>query len=450
MKIIIFGDNITASTIAQSLVSDAHEITLVGQDTHKVKLLADTPHIQTVCGSYRLVDTYETAECHLANMLIVMTQHLETDMLITLMASSLYAIPKIITSLPPDLYEHRDNLMPTDKVTGSEHIWINTEQLAVDYLDNLTKHPGCQEIVILPQKQCIARIKITSQDANAHFKEMCHNNKIMNNIAIIRNHQVLEKKRTKTNDQIVFSCPLSKLDTLLPKINRSKRVENIMIAGLTTTSQALTKTLEANKSLKMIEKNTKKAKEFAQENANITVLEGDINDHALMLAEKIESTDAFLALSDDDEDNLVAALQAKRHGVSIVAALINRSEITPIIEDHDIHSIEPQKVLIDHIFQIIHRDLVLKKHTLHESAGIILTCLIPPQCDQYTLQKLSFPTSTLPCFLYRKKQYITVKHNTRLHSGDHLTLFTPENESVHQILKNLQQPSSLLDLFGLG
>ena len=453
MNIIIFGDNITATTIAQSLISDAHEITLVGQKKKHIKHIEDTLNIQTVCGNYSNIETYEAAECHLADMVIVMTQHIEIDLMITLITTSLYLTPKVITPLPQALYEHRDQLMPSSKISKTEHIWINTEKLAADYLSNLTTHPGCQEILILAKKHCIARVKITQNDVaitKNSLKEICEEKRNIADIAIIRDHQILAQNKAKTNDQIIFSCPLSKLDALLRKINRTESAKNIIIAGLTPISQALTTSLMAKKSVKIIEKNITKAKDFAQENENITILEGDINDHSLMIEENIDNTDAFLALSDDDEDNLVAALQAKRHGVPIVAALVNRTEITPIIEDHAIHSVEPQKILIDHIFQIIHEDLVFKQHTLHENAGIVLTCIIPAQCNQFTLQKLALPTCVHPCLLYRQNDYIPLKSKTLLHTEDHLTLLIPEKETLHKVLQRLKQPTSLLDLFSLG
>ena len=453
MNIIIFGDSITASNIAQSLISDTHEITLVGQNQSHIKHIEDTLNIQTVCGSYSAIETYEAAECHLADMVIVMTQNIELDLMITLITTSLYATPKVISTLPQALYEHKDKLLPMKKSIPSEHIWINTEKLAADYLSNLTNHPGCQEILILEKKHCIARVKITQKDntcTRKSLKAMSDTQNDVSDIATIRDHKVLAQHKAKINDQIIFSCPLTKLDTLLSKINRTKSANNIIIAGLTPISQALTTSLMTKKSVKIIEKNISKARNFAQENENITILEGDINDHALMIAENIDHTDAFLALSDDDEDNLVAALQAKRHGVPIVAALVNRTEITPIIEDHAIHSIEPQKILTDHIFQIIHEDLIFKQHTLHENAGIVLTCIIPAQCNQLTLQKLALPTCVIPCLLYRQEDYVALKNNTQLHTGDHLTLLIPEKDTIHKVLQRLKQPTSLLDLFSLG
>src|SRR5690606_19960915 len=97
----------------------------------------------------------------------------------------------------------------------------------------------------------------------------------------------------------------------------------------------LARTLEFNYQVKILEHHPARAEWLAKELDNTTVLLGDAGDKELLLDENVEAMDVFCAVTNDDEVNIMSALQAKRLGVRKVMALITRTAYVELIEGSD-------------------------------------------------------------------------------------------------------------------
>jgi trk system potassium uptake protein TrkA len=451
MKIIIAGDNLTAYSITSSLAQEQHDITLIGSDKSRLKHIEEVLDIQTVQGPYTEIETLDAAECDHADILIAATEIPETDILISLLASNLYQVPLTIAMLQESLYEQRHHLLKDSALTTS-HIWINPSELVANSIIDLIQHPNCKDIFTIQNDYRILRLtwkngQEAELDTEKLRKKLPDDSQI---ITVIRQKSPItniDNTTLKTGDQLIIGCPKSSTEHVLNHFSTPMPIKSIMLAGISEISQQLAKRLPSSTHVKIIDNNLDKATTFARESDNITVLHGDINDTDLLVTEKIDRTDAFLALSNDDEDNLVAALQAKRHQVPFIASLVHRSEIAPIINENHIHSIEPQKMLSNFIFQIIHRDIVNEKHAFHEDMGEIICITIPKHFDGHTLAKIAVPHGGRFFYAKRANDRMDPHPKLKLKQGDILALYLAQARDVAAVTEQLNRPSpSFFDL----
>lgn len=443
MKIIIAGDNLTAYSIASSLAREPHDITLIGNNQDRLKTIEESLDIQTVLGSYTAIDTLEVAECDHADILIAATEVPEVDILISLLASNFYQIPLTISILQATLYEYRQHLLP-DTDGSTRHLWINPAKLIAQSIIDLLSHPNCRDFTTIHTDYHVIRCPVTDLEALPQQKVSCLQEQLPETaslITVIRNSKTLDLSHDPTlliKDHVIIACHQSDTNSIIDTLNKPRKVQSIIMAGISEINQCLIEKLPAQIQVKIIENDLEKATSFAKSTDNITVLHGDINDTDLLITEKIDNTDAFLTLSSDDEDNLVAALQAKRHQVPWIASLVHREEIAPIINEQDILSIEPQQMLTNFIFQTIHNDLITERHTLRDQMGEILCIRVPAHLHMTPVKNLNLPEDAKVFYLFRDNKLVPYQPTFKMKTGDVLAVYLFKGEDSTQVTQQLQ------------
>ena len=149
-----------------------------------------------------------------------------------------------------------------------------------------------------------------------------------------------------------------------------KPVERIMIAGGGNIGLRLAKTLEKRYEIKIIEGRKERAEMIANELDNTLVLLGDATDEELLEQENIAEMDLFLAVTNDDEDNIMSGSLAKRLGSKRVVALINRRAYAEMIEGGPIDiGISPAQVSIGALLAHVRQGDVAEVHSLRRGAA---------------------------------------------------------------------------------
>ena len=447
MKIIIAGDNLTAYAIASALNSNQYDITLIGNNAGNIKHIEETIDIQTVFGDYKSIETLEEAECQNADIIIAATQIPEIDILISLLATNFFQTPLTITILQGSLYDHRKHILQNSN-EHCQHLWVNPTNLVTNHISNLIEYPSCQELISVYLDLCVIRIQVEKHHITHQKKahEIYKLTESINLISVIRKGIPLDKDETlQTGDQLIIACSKKNLDQTLTLLTEKKQIKRIIIAGLSAISKALIKKLPNRYHIKIIESNIEKAETFAQTDSNVTILEGDINDEELLITEKIDQTDAFFSLSNDDEDNLVSALQAKRHGVCQIASLVHKPEIGPIIEENQIHCIDPHNLIIDQIITHVHQELIITKRTLHKNTGEIICIQIPKNMNNITIKHLKLPKHAKILELFRNNKSENRNLSSKLKTNDTLAIYFHKTRDLSEFIRQTKPKRSLLD-----
>ena len=171
------------------------------------------------------------------------------------------------------------------------------------------------------------------------------------------------------------------------------------------------------------------------------MLNGDVCDRDLLSNENVEDTDVFCALTNDDEVNIIASLQAKRMGAKNVMTLITRTAYVDLIEGGQINiAISPQLATIGSILKCIRRGDVMNVYSLRRGAAEAIE--IKAHGDRKnskvvgrTIGKIKFPEGSLIGGVIREEKFLIPDENMVIESEDHVIIFVSKKQHLKDVEK---------------
>lgn len=332
MKIIILGAGQVGANLAESLVAENNDITVVDLDTTRLSLLQDRFDLRAVYGHAAHPSILKMAGAGDADMLVAVTQSDETNLVACRLAGTLFNVPTRIARIrSADFLETEEGFLAEH--FGVDHV-ISPEQEVTETLRRLIEHPEALQVLDFADGR-VRLVAVRSyhggplvghelQDIRRHMPDIdCR-------VAAIyrRDHGIVPRGITviEPGDEVFFIARRADIPTVMRELRRMERpVKRVMIAGGGNIGRRLAARLERSYDVKLIDHNKATTKFLAEQLHRTLVLTGDATDEELLEQENIESMDVFCALTNDDEDNIMSALLAKRMGAHRVIALINRS-----------------------------------------------------------------------------------------------------------------------------
>jgi trk system potassium uptake protein TrkA len=177
----------------------------------------------------------------------------------------------------------------------------------------------------------------------------------------------------------------------------------------------------------IIEPDRQHAEDLAVALSHITVLHGDATDLGLLEEEEIHRYDLFAAVSDNDEENLMAGLLAKRLGVERVVSIVQRPDYMPIYQNLGIDVVlSPRIVASEHILQYFHQAGLQSVTPLEGGKAELLEFIISADCANMNLpvRKMNIPRGALMCAILRGERTIVPSGDDTIEAGDHVILLT--------------------------
>src|SRR5512135_1128389 len=154
--------------------------------------------------------------------------------------------------------------------------------------------------------------------------------------ALYRNKQSIEPDGDTVinpGDEVFFIAATQDIRTVMKEMQRLEDpAKRIVIAGGGNIGFRLAQTLEGENSVKVIERDSKRARKISERLRNAIVLVGDAADEELLVEENIDSVDVFCALTNSEEANILSAMLAKRLGARRVMALVSRPAYAELTE----------------------------------------------------------------------------------------------------------------------
>jgi trk system potassium uptake protein TrkA len=229
-----------------------------------------------------------------------------------------------------------------------------------------------------------------------------------------------------------------------------------MVAGGGKVGLRLARQIQLDVRLKVIEANRPRCEYLAtQLHDDVMVLHGDSTDEELMAHENVQDMDLFIALTSDDEDNILACLLAKRMGARRVIALINRRAYADLVQGTTIDiAISPSHAVIGELLAYVRRGDVEAVHSLRRGAAEALEAIV--RGDSKTcrmagrrIEDVGLPNGAQVGAIVRglhgpdgsplgeaaQPQVLIAHHDTVVQPGDHVILFVPRKSMVRQVEK---------------
>ena len=331
MKITVVGCGKIGCTVINALLSEGHEIVAIDNDPDVISDITNIYDVMTVCGSG--TDSDVLLEAGNANLLIAVTGSDEFNMLTCFIAKRLGIKHTIARIRKP---EYNDKSLSFLKKELGLSMAINPERLVSREMFNILKLPSA------------IKVEEFSRGNFEMVELILKENSPLDGVSLID----LKKKHpdnflvcaVQRGDKIGITSSSVEIQRLLRKLGiLQKQARDVMILGATRTSYYLSKLLlAAGNSVKIIDADRERCKEFSDSLPGAVIINGDPARQELLLEEGIGNVDAVVALTGMDEENILLSYFAAMQNVPKVIAKVNRNEFLPTAERLGIDSVASQ------------------------------------------------------------------------------------------------------------
>lgn len=452
MRILVLGGGQVGANVAENLAAiDQNDVTVVDVDEEALKKMSEKLDILTIVGNAASPRIMEMAGADDSDLLLALTRDDETNLVACQLASRLFNIPNRIARVRQSDYLEHGERPALDFFDVQESIC--PEQLVTHQLHQLFEYPGslqvldfadgkAQLVVVRAQLagllvgKPLSQIRTDLPDADCRVCAIYRNDKLI----IPEGSTVIIE-----GDEVFFLAAREHIQLMLRELRSTEKVaRRVMIAGGGNIGFRISKILEDHFDVKLLE-NRKTRAEWLSENLDSTlVLYGSATDESLLQQENIDEIDIFCSLTNDDENNVMSALLAKRYGAKRVMALVNRTSYVDLLEGNKIDIvISPHLTTIGSILTYIRRGDVMAVHPLRRGAAEAIEVIIHGDKNTSKLVGRTIGAVELPHGVYisalvRQDEVIMAHHNVEINEGDHVIFFVARRHLVKDVEKLIQ------------
>ncbi len=372
MNIIICGAGRVGFTIAKLLTEQNHSVTVIDQSSDDIQKINDSLDVKAIVGKATSPIILENANSKDADMIIAVTRNDEINMMICQIAYSLFKIPKKIARIRSQDYlnpkfsklYNKENL-PIDVIISPEVEIAKSIQRKLEApgaLDNVPfAENKIQLLEIFIEDTCpIAEIKLN--ELTKKFPKLN-----ANIFGVIRDSKFIFLKKNdvmKKNDKAYVVINSSQMKETLSAFGHDEKISNkILIIGGGNIGLNLAKNIELTfeeARLKIIEKDKARAEFIANELNNTIVINGNGLDEDILAEVNLEDVETVIALTNDDEDNLMASVLVEKFSKNKrTMALINKPNYSLLQSSLKIDDlIDPRMTTVSSILKHVHKGTI--------------------------------------------------------------------------------------------
>lgn len=451
MRILILGAGVTGASVAEALASEENDIVVVDFRDDLLEALKERFDIATVTGNAAHPSVLEQAGISTMDMVIAVTDRDETNMLACLIINALYSKPKTIARVRAIDYLKHPSLFSPNGIPVD--IVISPEQIVMNSIRNLIEFPGVLQVtefanglVRLFSVKVVANGDLTGKKIKT-LKERLVSGKTRV-VAIFRHGETLcvnGEATIETDDEVFFVAPRKEVRRVLEELGKLEApIKRIIIAGGGHIGKRLALALEDNHQVKIIEKDSRRAKKIANDLDKTVVLLGDCAEEKLLLDESIEDTDLFCAITDNDGVNIISASLAKSLGARKTICLLNHNSYLKLLAGTNIDvAILPNQETLGSILKHVRKGDVAQVSSLCGGTAEAIEAVAHHNGrDDSVVGKrvdsIKFPDGIVIGALIRDGEVIAIHHDTVFKEDDHVIMFAMNKKLIHYIEKSFQ------------
>jgi trk system potassium uptake protein TrkA len=447
MKVIICGAGQVGFGIARQLAAEDNHVTVVDQSAELIGLISERLDVQGVIGHGSQPDVLERAGARDADMIIAVTYFDEVNMMASQVAHSIFSVPLKIARVRAQSYLNpiwsdlfsRDH-MPIDVVISPEL------EVASSILRRLDV-PGAFETADFAGRRV--------QLVGIHLDEDCP---IVNTqlkqltelfpdlsalvVGISRHENIFVPKPTDqmlVGDDIYLIVEGSHVERALDIFGHEEReARRVVILGGGNIGLYLAKQLEASGAkinLKIIELDKERAEKIADQLDRTVVLHGDGLDQDLMREAGIKSAETIIALTNQDQVNILACVLAKKEGCQRALCLVNEASYTTLSESLGIDAfIDPKAKTVSTILRHVRRGRIRDLYSIANGAAEVIEAeaLETSPLVGKPLKEAELPDGMIIGAIVRGEEVIIPRGSTQVETNDRVILFA-QKDVVHKV-----------------
>ncbi len=440
MKILIAGGGQVAQLIARRLTQEGNEITIVERDAERCAQLEEALDAKVVRGDAASISTLRRAGIADTEMLIAVTTSDEANVLACMVAQAEANVKFKVARMRTHEVDHWRRII--EQVGLQIDLVIHPESETSERIMRVIGLPGVSDIVDFAGGD----VKLFGMNVE---EGSWFNGKTLEELdaagppkdsliaLIFRGQQVIIPHGAEVlspGDHIYVMGTRKNLDDVLQfmGVERQESVSRVFIVGGKQLGIGIAEALEKEGvQVKLFERDTRRCEKISTILTRTIVIHGDGTDQGILEDENVEGVDAFLAMTTDDEANIIACMLARRLGAKKVVALINRLNYLPMVQRLGINtSVSPRLAAVDRALQFVRKGHVLSVTTFGAEEAEAIE-LIAGEGSKYVGKKLKdmrFPREAIVGAIARPDGEVVVpRGEASIKAGDRVIFFTIES-----------------------
>ncbi len=443
MRILVVGDGKVGHTIAEHLAREGHDVVIVDRSEEVLKHSEDTLDVLCVRGNGANASTLVEAGADKTDIIIAATAGDETNMLCCLMAKRLGAKYAIARIRDP---EYNQSLTMLQRELGID-MAVNPERATALEISRLLRFPFASNIESFAKGR-VEMVEFRAQETDAvvgvPLHQIAHKLRGIPQVlyaAVERGGEVIIPNGNfviEPGDRVYVTADMVSITNFFQFLGKkSLRIKNVMLLGGGRISYYLAKMIvPMGVHVSMTEINEQKALHLSEALPEVNVIYGDGTDQDLLEQEGLKQMDAFVALCDRDEENLMTGLFAVRQGVPKVVVKNNRVAYSDIISAMGLDSIvSPKAITCQNILRYVRareNATGTKVERLYKLVGGKAEAIefIARAGDPYIgvpLKNLTMRPGTLVGVIVRKGHVVVPFGNDHIEGGDSVVIIACES-----------------------
>jgi trk system potassium uptake protein TrkA len=443
MKFIICGAGNVGTNIARYLASEDADVTVIDKNAELVERIASTLDVKAIEGFASHPDVLARAGAEDADMIIAVTYADEVNMVACQVAHTLFNVPRTIarirsqTYLNPlyaDLFSNKG--MPIDVIISPEievaravrrRLEIPGAQEAIPLADGLVRLIGvyCDEncpIIDTPLRQ-LTRL----------FPDLQ-----IEVVLIMRNDRPIVPGADdvmKVGDEVYFVCAAEHTRRAMSSFGHDETdARRVVVLGGGNIGMFLAKQLEKDHpevSVSIIEFDPERAESLAQDLRRAVVLQGDCLDTELLDEANVGASETVIAVTNDDETNILASLLAKRAGSKRAITLVNKTSYASLVTTLGVDAVvNPRAITVSTILQHIRRGRIRSVHSLRAGLAEIIEgeALDTSSIIKQPLRDVKFPAGVIVGAIVRGNSVIMPRPETVILPKDRVIVLAVQSQ----------------------
>lgn len=449
MNIIVCGAGEVGFTIARHLAMENNAVTVVDRSPELVRRVNDTLDAQGVVGHGAHPDTLKRAGAEDADMIIAVTYTDEINMVACQVAHSLFDVPTKIARI-----RHQSYLQPTwANLFSRDHlpidVIISPEVEVARAVARRLEVPGAFEMIPLVEDKVRllgVRCEENCPVVNTPIKQLTQLFPDLNMVVVgvVRNERAVRLGGTTelmVGDDVYFVAETDEVPRCMAAFGHEEPdARRMLICGGGNIALLLAQTIERDYAwvnAKIIERDPDRAALVASLLDRTVVLQGDVLDPEILEEADVDSTDTVVAVTNDDEANILSAMLAKRYGAKRAISLLNKGIYGPLIATLGLDVVvSPRNITVSTILQHVRRGRIHSVHTLREGFGELIEAeaLETSGLVSTPLRDTDLPDGVMIGAIVRAGRVISPRGNTVIQAGDRVVLFADPG-SVRRVEK---------------
>jgi trk system potassium uptake protein len=438
MRIIVCGAGLVGSSIARQLASENNDVTIVDQSPETIQQMNDSLDVRAIEGYASHPDVLEKAGAHDAEMIVAVTQNDEINMVACQVAHSLFEVPTKIARIRAQTYLDpswqnlftRDH-MPIDVIISPEI------EVARAITSRLTV-PGATDMVSFADDR--VRVVAVSIDESCPIIDTplrqlteLFPDLHMRIAGIVRAEGIITPggdDQILVGDEVYFSVETKQVQRAMSAFgHEEKEARRIVVIGGGNIGLFLSKQIIdeiPDVRLKLIELNRDQAERVADQLEKAVVIFGDSMASEILAEANVQEADAVIAVTNDDQVNILSSLLAKREGAARATTLVNNMTYGPLVRSLGIDAVvNPRAITVSRILQHIRRGRIRGVHSLRDGLAEIIEAetLETSPLSGKTLRAAKLPSGIIVGALVRGEEVIVPRADTVIQTGDRVIVF---------------------------